>query len=101
MNLLDYMAQYPHAPGAKVGGTSRAAAEAMKPRAATLRDRVYTLLKGANLTADEAAILLKETVLATRPRVTELKRMGLIEDTGIQRKNASGIKATVWRARNG
>jgi hypothetical protein len=89
---------YPNSPGARRNGSSRAAAVDMKDRAPAIRDRALALLKGAALTADEVAAVLKETVLATRPRITELNRMGLIHDTGRTRLNASGSKATVWKA---
>jgi predicted HTH transcriptional regulator len=89
---------YPATPGFKAQGTSRAAAEAMKPRAPTLRDQVLSLLKGAALTADECAALLDKTVLAIRPRLSELVKLELIHDTGRTRKNASGVNAAVWRA---
>jgi predicted ArsR family transcriptional regulator len=89
---------YPATPGFKAEGTSRAAAEAMKPRALTLREQVLSLLKSAALTADECAARLEKTVLAVRPRLSELSRIGSIEDTGRTRRNESGVQATVWRA---
>ena len=91
---------YPAHPGAKErGGTSEEAANAIRPRAAILRDRVLRLLKaGQDLTADEIATALRESVLSVRPRVTELYRDRLIEKTPLRRKNASGMSATVWRA---
>jgi predicted ArsR family transcriptional regulator len=95
-NLFD--SRYPNSPGAKREGTSRAAAQAIKPRAPTLRDRVLTLLQKDAHTAYEAAAILNVTVLACRPRFSELVKMGLIYDTGLTSKNASGVKATIWRA---
>lgn len=89
---------YPHTAGWKRTETSRAAAEAVKPRVPTLRDKVQALLKGAELTADECAAALNVTVLACRPRLSELFRLGMIQDTGRTRRNASGIQASVWRA---
>lgn len=91
---------YPATPGYKVDGPSRDAAIAMIPTAGTLRYRVFNAIeKAANgLTADECAELLSETVLAIRPRFTELANGGWIEDAGTRRKNASGRAATVWRA---
>jgi predicted ArsR family transcriptional regulator len=89
---------YPNAPGARRNRNSKAAADAMQPRAKTLRDRVLALLKDGAFTTDEAAHILDKTVLAVRPRFSELLKMGLIMDTGRTRKNSSGISATVWRA---
>lgn len=71
----------------------------MRGRAPTLRDLVlgYLELHG-ELTADEIAADLGYSVLSIRPRVTELGALGLIYDTGITRKNASGRPAIVWKA---
>jgi len=91
---------YPTSPGFKAAGTSQEAAEAMKPTAATLRTICLTMIRRYfNLTADECAGLMNASILAVRPRITELKEMGLIEKTGERRKNASGMSATVWRVK--
>jgi predicted ArsR family transcriptional regulator len=64
-----------------------------------LRARVLELLAAtpAGLTADEIAAKLAESVLAIRPRVSELFHAGLIEKTGARRRNASGLSAHVWK----
>jgi len=90
--------RYPNQPGYRREGTSREAAEAMKPRAPGIRARALELLKDASLTADEIAAKLNVTVLACRPRVTELLAQGKIYDTGRTRANSSGVQATIWRA---
>ena len=51
----------------------------------------------SGLTADEIAAKLGESVLAVRPRVSELFHAGLIEKTGERRPNASGLNAYVWK----
>jgi predicted ArsR family transcriptional regulator len=51
----------------------------------------------AGLTADEIAAALEESVLAVRPRVSELFHAGLIEKTGERRRNQSGLSAHVWK----
>jgi len=85
-------------PGAKVGGTSQDAADAIHNRAATLRQAVIAMFrKHGSLTADEVAELLGESVLAIRPRLSELRKLGRIADTGLRRKNQSGRSANVWR----
>lgn len=90
---------YPDAPGSKVPGTSQEAAHKIKSHASALRDRVERLfLTGAQMTADECAETLGVTVLAARPRLSELAKMGLIVKTPERRKNASGMSAQVWRA---
>lgn len=92
--------RYPFTPGAKAGGTSQDAADAMVGRSNVLRWRVLGILEIAAHTADEVAAIMGESILAIRPRVSELRRMGLIEDTGFRRANASGHTAIVWSARD-
>jgi hypothetical protein len=50
------------------------------------------------MTADEVADFVGESLLTIRPRMTELKRLGLLRDTGARRANASGRQAVVWEA---
>ena len=96
--------KYPGRPGHKEtdGETSREAADALQPRVRKLRQRVFGAIvcAGADgLTTDECATKIGETVLAVRPRFTELKRGLLIEKTHRRRKNISGRAAAVWRVR--
>jgi predicted transcriptional regulator len=49
-------------------------------------------------TVDEVAEALRENPFSIRPRVTELKNLGLVIDTGQIRQNWSGMDATVWSA---
>ena len=91
---------YPNHPGAKVGGTSQDAADAMAEHAPTLRERCLDLIASrGDLTTDEAAELLNVSVLAVRPRFSELRTMGKIEQTGDRRTNESGMTANVWRVK--
>jgi len=90
---------YPKEPGYQMRETSYAAAKKVKPTAKTLRDSVHNILKSKAMTADEVAAVMRESVLSIRPRVTELMRQGLIEDSGVRRENESGKKATVWRVK--
>lgn len=85
--------------GFKSRDTSIAAAASMGSRARTLRRKVLDLIKAHKngLTADECAVFLSESVLAIRPRVSELSSDGLLTDTGGRRQNASGKKAIVWK----
>lgn len=89
---------YPHDPGFKEHGTSFESARRMEPRAGTLREQAYAILSqhSAGLTADEVAARMGETVLAIRPRLTELKLAGRIERNGQKRPNVSGMNASVW-----
>lgn len=89
---------YPDLPGFKVPGPSKQAAESVRGQASTLRELVLRRLRVEGpRTADEVAGVLNASVLAIRPRFSELLRMGRIEDTGQRRKNDSGHSATVWR----
>lgn len=91
--------QYPLFPGAKRGGTSQDAAVSMAPRASTLREKALRAISGTpGLTADEVARFLGESVLAIRPRISELKVLGKVVETKHRRKNRSGKDAIVWRA---
>ena len=71
----------------------------MADKAPTLRELCKAALQAsdAGLTADEVAEVLDQSILSIRPRLTELGRLGDIEDTGERRKNQSGKKAIVWR----
>lgn len=92
---------YPDSPGFKEPTTSLEAARGLQARANSLRRKALVLLKGFGpMTPDELARLMCKTVLAIRPRVTELARMGLIERTGERRKNVSGMSAHVYRISN-
>lgn len=86
-------------PASAMSDTSRAAAKSMRVSAGTLREAVLEELKRAALTADEVARFLEQSELAIRPRLSELKRLGLIEDSGLRRTNDSGKSATVWRVK--
>jgi predicted ArsR family transcriptional regulator len=98
MNLFEYAdtRPYPVSPGWKGTDTSRAAAESIP--ASILRGKVLRIyqLRGA-CTADEVAEALHMSVLSVRPRVTELKSLGKIVDTGIRRPNRSGRSAAVMK----
>lgn len=93
--------KYPDAPGSRAAPASREAARAMTARAGTLRRSVldrYRSVYPGGLAADEVAKALDESVLSIRPRVSELKRAGLIEATPERHRNASGLSAHRLRA---
>ena len=73
---------------------------AMPTTAAALVLRLLCLdvLREHNATADEVAGILSRSVLAIRPRISELCRHGLIRDTMLRRPNTSGKLAIVWEA---
>jgi predicted ArsR family transcriptional regulator len=84
-------------PGFKARDTSKAAAESARHRAVALRNAVLkTIADSAGLTADEVAEKLGESILAIRPRVSELGAQFKITDSGYRRRNDSGRNAIVW-----
>jgi predicted transcriptional regulator len=49
-------------------------------------------------TVDEVCALLGLPRYSLQPRFTELRKAGVIRDTGTRRRNVSGATAIVWRA---
>lgn len=92
-------ATYPNTPGSKGTDTSAAAAESMVSSAAILRTRALAVLRQKPATADEVAYAMGESILSIRPRLSELKRLGLVEDTGVRRLNITQRSAAVLRAK--
>jgi predicted ArsR family transcriptional regulator len=89
---------YPARPGWKEDATSREAAEAIEPRTRTLRKAAYSFIRNhPGRTADEIANALGESPLAIRPRISELRRKGLIVNAG-RGHNKSGKAAHRWIA---
>ena len=91
-------AQYPNAPGYKTGTTSKAAAKAIRSRAHTISERILEVLAchPTGLTADDAAQIIGVSILACRPRFSELLEQGKIKQTDKRGMNASGMKAHIW-----
>ena len=89
---------YPAGPGHQSTATSIEAALSVAPTAGTLRNAAHSILHDSPSTADEVAATMNQSVLAIRPRITELKRFGQIRDSGDRRKNRSGKSAIVWKS---
>ena len=93
------MATYPYQPGHRGVETSIQAARMLSGALGRLQLLVTAALVSAGtdgLTAHEAAALLRADKSAIQPRLSELRTMGLIRDSGKRRKNASGKNAIVW-----
>jgi len=89
---------YPDAPGYRSTDTSQAAAEAMKPKVSVLRRMVLTALETGPMTTLEIAHHVRQRYETIQPRTSELKDMGLIEDSGergISRDPRK--KAIIWK----
>lgn len=82
---------YRHAPE-----TSHAAASSVAPDLTERQLAALRAIRERPRSADEVARALRITVLAARPRVSELRDAGLISDTGVRAVNASGRRAVVW-----
>jgi hypothetical protein len=95
------MSVYPDAPGHRGVDTSVAAAVALSPALGRLQQMARLAIAAAGhrgLTADELAATLGLSRWSIQPRTTELKRKGLIRDSGQRRANVTGKDAIVWVA---
>ena len=95
------MSTYPDAPGHRNVDTSIAAANALAPKLGRLQRMSQSAIRDAaeqGLTADELAAQLDMDRWSIQPRTSELKRKGLIRDSGQRRSNATGKLAIVWVA---
>ncbi len=96
------MSTYPNAPGHRGVDTSIAASEALIPKLGRLQNMALCAIKEAGWlgrTADELAARLEMDRYSIQPRTSELKRKGLIRDSGQRRPNSSGKLAIVWVAK--
>lgn len=92
---------YPNAPGHRNVDTSMAAADALAPKLGRLQDMALEAIRDVGwhgLTADELAARLDMDRWSIQPRTSELKRKGLIRDSGQRRPNSTGKLAIVWIA---
>lgn len=95
------MGTYPDAPGHRQVDTSIAGADALAPKLGRLQRTVLGPIREAGqtgLTGDEVALRLGVERWTIRPRTSELRRKGLIRDSGQRRPNCSGKAAIVWIA---
>lgn len=89
--------KYPIRPGFKESSTSKDAAREIHLAAHTLRAMAYSALYRRQMTADEVAGVLKQSRLAIRPRLSELRFGAFIQPSGKYRQNRSGRRAIVWK----
>ncbi len=102
-------ATYPETPGHKgVHETGRDAARSVAAQARGLKELIVECLKGADLSPDECAALLRGGRDAAafenfkrnvRSRFSELSAAAAIEPTAARELNSSGAKAVVWTLR--
>ena len=97
--MCDQSSKYPNAPGHRGIETSMKAAESIAPKLGRLQalTRHAIRLAGCNgVTAHELCDRLASERTSIQPRISELRRMGRIKDSGMRRRNASGVSAIVW-----
>lgn len=91
-------AQYPHVPGHKgTSDTGPKGAKSFAPKAAPIRERTLAEIEGGNATAEQVARRLNLHWMIVRARCSELRAMGLIEDSGERGDGALGGRVIVWR----
>lgn len=80
--------------------TSHAAAAAIEPSAATLRQKVLLLLRNTpnGATDEQIQWTLDMNPSTQRPRRIELVARGLVRDSGRKGKTQSGRSAVIWIA---
>lgn len=89
--------------------TRREAFEAVKPKAQTRRETILSVLREYpdGLTAEELTGMLYRSgqIISldrnyVKPRLTELRKLGIIEPCGKRESRTTGIKTAVWRIKN-
>lgn len=92
--------KYPYEPASRPVDTSQHAAQDMKSIAATIRIAVLNQIKfcgSSGMTSRELSATLKMSYEAVQPRTSELKKMGLIKDSGNRRQSrAEDKQSIVW-----
>lgn len=97
-DLFTYEPPYPSTPGFQARDTSKAAADDMKARAPTIRDRVLAAIKARPQASFELAESIGVSYRSTQPRTSELAATGAIIDSGQRRTDPeTGKQVIVWR----
>ena len=77
---------------------SKDAANFNKKGKLTIREQVRSLFDHNNmLTVEDVSRLLNRAEISVKPRVTELKNEGFLEDSGVRRQGKWGTNITVWK----
>lgn len=93
-------AEYPYTPASGRTDTSAAAAEAIAPSTGRLQRTALLAIRAADdgLTTQELADRTGLDFASIQPRTSELRRLGLIRDSGRRRQNRNGKRVIVWEA---
>ena len=92
--------RYPQVPGWKGTDTSLAAARFIAVNLSARQTEVYVSLRDVGpATMHDLARRLGRSTYATAPRISELRDMGLVDDSGQRKVNTSSLRtAIVWQA---
>lgn len=84
--------------GWKGTDTSLHAARAIQPRAGTLQEAVLNVLRAAPapMTTEEIARSCAVDYRSIQPRISELRSMGLVRDSGIRRPSIFNRPIAAW-----
>ena len=96
--------KYPLKAGYKEQSTSKEAAAKVDSRAAILRTEAIEVFKrkgSYGATCEEVAEIMNEDITSIRPRITELKLLEYIIDSGDRRLNRFQNNVKVWRYNDG
>jgi hypothetical protein len=91
--------RYPTIPGHRNVDTSIEAADRIAPSAPLLASQVLTAVTAAGprgITVVEMATAHSLDRMGIQPRFSELRALGKIADSGMRRRNPSGVRAIVW-----
>ena len=94
-NLFSYADRAPHSNET----TSKEAAESVKGDVTRIAKRVLDMVRRSPMTCFEIECDSGLSHQTASARLTQLRKDGLIEDSGDKRETASGRRAIVWRAR--
>lgn len=90
---------YPQHPGFKGDlDTGRLAAQSFAPKAKPIRVRTLAVIERAPSTAEQVGEEIDVHFMIVRARCSELRAMGLIEDSGRRGEGALGGRVVVWRS---
>jgi DNA-binding transcriptional ArsR family regulator len=92
---------YPFTPGHTKSDTSRAAAESIAPLTKVLVRKIMVALVARPMTCAEIETALELSHQTASARLSEMKKFGLVEDTGERRPTPSGRSAMVYRLSQG
>lgn len=82
--------------------TSKAAAESGAGKKITLRDQVLAVIEDRSpnlpVSVETVSAILNRPTVSVRPRFTELKNAGKIEDSGERGRTQFGKACILWKA---